>query len=113
MAFSPSTCNDVTLHRGDRSMNQKARRHLLDLCLATKDEKMLSELLDLLLTPEEKSSLETRCQIIKALLEQKKTQREISEDLGVSIAKITRGSNELKRISIKLKHYLERYLDTK
>lgn len=91
-------------------MNQKGWRSFLELCLAAKDEKILSELFDLLLTPEEKSSLETRCLIIKALLEQKKTQRQMSEYLNVSIAKITRGSNELKRISPKLKQFLQETL---
>jgi len=87
-------------------MKKKGWQCFLDLCLTAKDEKILSDLLELLLTPEEKSSLETRCLIIQALLDQKKTQREIAKDLTVSIAKITRGSNELKRISPKLKTYL-------
>lgn len=87
-------------------MNHKGWRCFLELCLGAKDEETLSELFDLLLTPEEKSSLETRCLIVEALLDQKKTQRQISEDLQVSIAKITRGSNELKRISPKLRQYL-------
>jgi TrpR family trp operon transcriptional repressor len=89
-------------------MDKNGWRCFLKLCLAAEDEKMLSELCDLLLTPEEKSSLETRCLIIKALLEKKKPQRQISDDLNVSIAKITRGSNELKRISSKLKQYLQK-----
>jgi TrpR family trp operon transcriptional repressor len=54
--------------------------------------------------------LEMRCLIIKALLDQKNPQREIAENLKVSIAKITRGSNELKRISPQLKAYLEMIL---
>lgn len=87
-------------------MNQKGWHYFLKLCLATRDEKILSELFDLFLTHEEKSSLETRCLIVKALLDQKKPQRQISEDFNVSIAKITRGSNELKRISPKLIQYL-------
>lgn len=91
-------------------MSQKGWQYFLELCLAAEDKNILSELLDLFLTPEEKSSIETRCLIIKALLEQKKTQRQISEDLHVSIAKITRGSNELKRISPKLIRYLEKNL---
>lgn len=90
-------------------MNQKGWRCFLELCLGAEDEKMLSELFDLLLTPEEKSSLETRCLIVKALLDQQKTQRQIASELQVSIAKITRGSNELKRISPKLKQYLLKY----
>jgi TrpR family trp operon transcriptional repressor len=91
-------------------MNTKGWRCFLDLCLATKDEKMLSELFDLLLTHEEKSSIETRCLIVKALLDQKAPQRQISDTLNVSIAKITRGSNELKRISAKLKNHLKEYV---
>ena len=91
-------------------MNPKGWRCFLDLCLVTKDEKMLSELFDLLLTHEEKSSIETRCLIVKALLDQKAPQRQISDTLNVSIAKITRGSNELKRISAKLKNHLKEYI---
>lgn len=91
-------------------MNNKGWHCFLNLCLATQDEKMLSDLFDLLLTPEEKSSLETRCLIIKALLEKNKPQRQISQDLNVSIAKITRGSNELKRIPSKLNLFLQKNL---
>ncbi|OGT47495.1 MAG: Trp operon repressor [Gammaproteobacteria bacterium RIFCSPHIGHO2_12_FULL_41_15] len=100
------------LHRfhWEARMDQEGWRYFLALCLAAQDEKTLSELLDLLLTPEEKVSLEMRCLVIKALLEQKKPQRQISEDLKVSIAKITRGSNELKRISPRLKEYLRKHL---
>lgn len=83
----------------------------LELCRAAEDDKVLSELFDLLLTPEEKESIETRCLIIQALLAHKKPQRQISSDLHVSIAKITRGSNELKRISAQLKQFLQRKLN--
>ena len=68
---------------------------------------MLSQLFDLLLTPEEKESLALRCLIIEELLKQKKTQRDIAKDLQVSIAKITRGSNELKRMPDKLIAFLK------
>lgn len=87
-------------------MSHSGWQCFLDLCLSTRDKKLLTELFELLLTPEEKGSIETRCLILKALLEQKLTQREISADLKVSIAKITRGSNELKRISSQLKELL-------
>lgn len=88
-------------------MNQKGWRCFLELCQAATDEKILTELFDLLLTPEEKASLETRCLIIEALLQHKVPQRQLAENLQVSIAKITRGSNELKRITPKLKKFLE------
>lgn len=88
-------------------MHKKGWDYFLTLCLNAKDEKTLLELFDLFLTPEEKESLETRFLIVKALLEEKKVQRDISEELNVSIAKITRGSNELKRISEHLREYLK------
>lgn len=91
-------------------MSKKAWDYFLELCRSAEEREMLSDTLDLFLTPEEKSSVEMRCLIIKELLEQKKPQRKISEDLNVSIAKITRGSNELKRISPKLKLFLLQYL---
>lgn len=91
-------------------MSEKGWRNFLQAVQATKDPKLLSDLFEFFLTPEEKNSIETRCLIIKALLEQKSTQREISKNLSVSIAKITRGSNELKRISPKLLAFLKENL---
>jgi TrpR family trp operon transcriptional repressor len=91
-------------------MSQHDWRSFLILSLNTKDEKLLSELFELFLTREERNSLEGRYSIIKALIEQKQPQRQISEELNVSIAKITRGSNELKGISPKLKRYLLTHL---
>jgi len=78
------------------------------LCMKTKDEKMLSSLFDLFLTPEEREDLAMRYLIIKELLSKEKTQRQIAKDLNVSIAKITRGSNELKRISRETLEYLKK-----
>ncbi len=89
---------------------QKGWKDFLELCLATKDTKILSELFDLLLTLEEKESLSMRMLIIKELVAQKKTQRQIAEDINVSIAKITRGSNALKRMSAKFLTFLRQKL---
>lgn len=88
-------------------MNQKGWSCFLELCSKAQSMKILPELLDLLLTPEERSSLATRCLVIQLLMDHKKTQRQISQELNVSIAKITRGSNELKRISKKLQKFLQ------
>jgi TrpR family transcriptional regulator, trp operon repressor len=79
---------------------------LLGLCQQCTSETQLERLLHLLLTPEEKSDLSKRCLIIRALLENKMTQREISKTFDVSISKITRGSNELKGIDENLKKEL-------
>lgn len=93
-------------------MSKNGWHYFIELCMSTDSEEMLSDIFDLFLTHEEISSIITRCLIVKALLEKKKTQRSMSEDLKVSIAKITRGSNELKRISPKLMRYLQKHLSS-
>lgn len=92
-------------------MNQEGWRTFTQLCLASKNEKMLSSLFELLLTSEEKESIATRCLIVAELLKQEKTQRAMAEDLHVSIAKITRGSNELKRMPAKLIAFLKKNIE--
>lgn len=89
-------------------MNQAGWRDFIKLCLKTDNEKVLSSLFDFILTQEEKESIALRYLIIKELLKQKKTQRDMAKDLQVSIAKITRGSNELKRTSPKLIEFFKK-----
>lgn len=85
-------------------------QNFLDLLLPMQDKQRLLQLIDLFLTPEEKNDIEMRFLIIKELIAEKKTQRQIAKDLNVSIAKITRGSNELKRINPSLLLYLKENL---
>lgn len=92
------------------SLHQIGWEGLLDLCLATGDKTTLDNLFDLLFTPEEKTDLAARFLIIKDLVQQQKTQRDMAKELNVSIAKITRGSNALKRAKPKLLKYLEEHL---
>jgi len=91
-------------------MNQKGWNQFLDVCLATKNRKMLDQLFELFLTAEERSAISMRLLLVQALLKKEKTQREIAEHLNVSIAKITRGSNELKRMDESFLEWLEREL---
>ena len=79
----------------------------LQLCLRTQDEALLQSLLELLLTADERNDLAMRYLIVKELLAGEKTQRQIAQDLNVSIAKITRGSNELKRVKVEILEYLK------
>ena len=92
----------------DLSMNKikESLHDFIKLCLATKDAQALTELFDLFLTLEEKESLALRYKIVKEMVKQEKPQRQIAEDIGVSIAKITRASNALKVISPKLANFL-------
>jgi TrpR family trp operon transcriptional repressor len=82
----------------------------LDLCLKTKKASRPHELLNLFLTMEEKEHLASRMQIIRALLDEKLSQREISDKMQVSISQITRGSNALKIVSDDLLKFLENYV---
>ena len=61
-----------------------------------KDSVLIEEFLRCLLTPAEIADVAGRWALVKALRE-KKSQREIAKDLGVSLCKITRGSRELKK----------------
>ncbi len=81
----------------------------LTLCLEAKKTSRLEELFNLFFTHEEKDHLSSRMQIIKALLDQNLSQREISESMKVSISQITRGSNALKIVSDDLLHFLESF----
>ena len=83
---------------------------LLYWCQHSENEKQLAALFDLLLTPEEKKDIAMRCLIVRELLAKKMNQREIAQQLNVSIAKITRGSNELKRMKPSIIQYVEDHL---
>ena len=86
--------------------HEQAWQNFLSLCLSQKEPEDLSELLDFFLSIDERENVIDRYRITEALLKGKMTQREMSKELGVSIAKITRGSNGLKVASEKLKQKL-------
>lgn len=85
-------------------------KDFIDLCKHVKGDPLFEEVLDFFFTLEEKQHLSTRIMLVRELLKAEKTQRQISKDLNVSIAKITRGSNALKQISKQLKLYLQKKL---
>lgn len=61
-------------------------------------ENKTEELLSMLLTPDERTSLGLRVQITRELLSNQRPQREIQQQLNTSAATITRGSNMLKTV---------------
>jgi TrpR family transcriptional regulator, trp operon repressor len=80
----------------------------LKLCTQVKTVDRWQSFFDLFLTIEEKENLAMRYLLVKALLEGKKTQREIAKELKISISKITRGSNALKEIDDPLREFLKK-----
>jgi len=82
-------------------------QNFLKFCSKIRSPEELNEIFDLFLTIEEKETLASRYLIVRELLEEKLTQREIAEKYKVSIAQITRGSNALKIISPELKKQLK------
>jgi TrpR family transcriptional regulator, trp operon repressor len=85
-------------------------KHLQDLYKLLSFQKTPADmklLLDDLLTPQEKSKLAERWQIVK-LLASGMTQRKIAQTLHVSISKVTRGSRQLQYGSGGFKKYLKR-----
>ncbi len=93
-----------------RVHKKKYWKMFLELCIKTEDTSRLEELFNLFFTIEEKEHLSSRMRIIKALLDQKLSQREISEKMQVSISQITRGSNALKTINNDFLKFIENYV---
>lgn len=87
-------------------VEDKAWSEFLDLCLRIDKKEQLDDILTLFLTFDEKKDVALRYRIVKELLGGTRTQRVMSEELGVSIAKITRGSNCLKALSPEVKQLL-------
>lgn len=90
--------------------NKNGWKQFLYWCQQADSDKTLDALLDLVLTSEERKDIATRCLIIRDLLAHEESQREIAKNHNVSIAKITRGSNELKRVKPSLIQYVNDHL---
>ena len=88
-------------------MDNKNWDHFITLCKKAVEKNLLKELLELILTHDEIEAISGRTIIIEELLKKEKTQREIAEHFQISIAKITRGSNALKRLDPKLKEFFD------
>lgn len=87
--------------------SKEGLNNFIKLCAQCNDEKMLLSLFNLFFTEEEKEDLSLRYLIVYGLLKKEQAQREIAKNLKVSIAKVTRGSNALKRVNKKLLTYLQ------
>lgn len=75
-------------------MQKNYDSELLQLLCQIDNQSTMSDVLSNLLTPQEREELGVRLRVFRALLSGK-TQRAIANELGVSIATVTRGSREL------------------
>ena len=76
----------------------------------TDDKNLIEIFLKSILTSNEIDEISSRWEIVK-LLSNGMSQRKISEKLGVSLCKITRGSKELKKDPSPFKIMIEKYID--
>ncbi|MCG6285306.1 trp operon repressor [Vibrio vulnificus] len=86
-------------------------QQLVDLVKHSVEQKQHDMLLTMLMTPDEREALVSRVNIVRELLKGELSQRQISQMLGVGIATITRGSNELKLKSDEDKARLNQLLE--
>jgi TrpR family trp operon transcriptional repressor len=75
---------------------------------ATGDEELIEAFLKSILTRNEVSEIMSRWELVK-LLDAGLSQRKISERLGLSLCKITRGSKELKKARSPFKAMIDTY----
>ncbi len=68
---------------------------LADTLLKIEDRRTCLEFLENILTPPEKEEIARRLQIVKRLMKGE-PQRQVAEELGVSIGTVSRGARELK-----------------
>ncbi|MBN2038548.1 MAG: transcriptional regulator [Spirochaetes bacterium] len=83
-------------------------KEIVGVIAKTKDEKIIENFLISLFTKKELERISSRWELVK-LLNRGMPQRKISEKLGLSLCKITRGSKELKMKGSPFKHMIEIY----
>jgi len=83
-----------------------AFKNFVQHCLSLEKAEYLTLFFEVVLTQTEREEFPKRLAILQALLKGDQTQREIAEDLGVSIANITRASNLIKASDLDLKKLL-------
>ncbi|WP_135444398.1 trp operon repressor [Vibrio tasmaniensis] len=71
-------------------------QQLMDLVKTAVEKDQHELLLTMMMTPDERDALIARINIFCELMKGEMSQRQVSQMLGVGVATITRGSNELK-----------------
>ncbi|EAS62480.1 Trp operon repressor [Vibrio angustum S14] len=102
--------DEVTMTTTSDSPDFTEWQNVLDLIRHASAEERDALLFQVLLTHDEREALIARVNIVHELLNGERSQRKISELLGVGVATITRGSNELKHQDDETKAWLANFL---
>lgn len=97
----------VKLEMNDLMETEEAFSDFADQLARVRDVEAMLDLLNGVLTPQERHKLALRWQILQ-LLQQGVSQRAIAKELGISLCNITRGSRELKEGSDGLRKIVAR-----
>lgn len=79
-----------------------------DVLSTTDDKKIIEDFLKSILTEYEINEISSRWELVK-LLDEGMSQRKISDKLGLSLCKITRGSKELKKRRSAFKYMIDSF----
>jgi TrpR family trp operon transcriptional repressor len=93
-------------------MKEKHIDELAEVLLGIRDKGFMVRFLQEILTPAEIETLILRWELVK-LLYKGVPQRQISQRLGISLCKITRGSRELKKKGSAIREVLQQSEETK
>ncbi len=102
--------DEITMTTTTDSPDFTEWQNVLDLIRHASAEQRDELLFQVLLTHDEREALIARVNIVHELLNGERSQRKISELLGVGVATITRGSNELKHQDDDTKAWLANFL---
>ncbi len=89
-------------------MNKKTEKELIDIFCSLNDPKLMKVFLKDILTPAEYEDVVKRLELVK-MLDSGLPQREIAKKLGISIARVTRGSRALQTGTGGFKKILEKF----
>lgn len=88
-------------------MDEEGWWKLLELLVAVRDVREMDEMLHLFLTRSEREAIADRLSLVRELVCEEKPQRQIAEELGLSISKVTMGSKAVQIISSHLRDFLK------
>ncbi len=93
--------------------NAQGWQAFIELLKKAVAEDRLEDLFDMISTVEERNSLALRVQVIRLLLEDDLSQRDIQKQLSTSIATVTRGSNMLKTVDPEMLQWVSNQFNDK